>query len=80
MRYTEVKTAATVRAEQAGRVLIADWVREGRSPREIGQILRMGRSTAVIYRIVAEVRADLESIGWQPPAPPVDLDALQDAS
>lgn len=71
MSAARVDTPATLRAEQAGDALIAEWVRAGWTGQRIVATLRMGRSQ-VLPR-VAEIRGELLSFGWRPP---VDLDRV----
>ncbi|ANZ35205.1 hypothetical protein BBK82_03100 [Lentzea guizhouensis] len=76
MKHPPVETDATRRAEQNGRILLTQLLREGRTNTEIARLLRMSRGHLVAP--LNELRRELIELG-APGVRPVDLDSLQGA-
>jgi hypothetical protein len=76
LKHPPVATDATLRAEQAGRVLLAQLIREGRTNTEIARVLRIARGHLV--PVINEIREELAELGERH-LRPVDLDKLQGA-
>lgn len=76
MKHPPVETEATRRAEQDGRALLTQLVREGRNNTEIAATLRMSRGHLV--RSINEIRTELAELGERS-VRPVDLDSLRGA-
>ena len=61
VKHPPVETPATIKADQAGRALLAELVRDGRTNTEIARTLRIARGHLVAK--INEVREELAELG-----------------